>query len=113
MSKQQFDVNYWGLISTTQQFFPLLRAGKGTIVNIGSAVNFVPGPYTSSYRSTKAAVEVLSHAMRAEMEPFGVHVVHVSAASFDLPSSLFTLIKTMLIEPNQGKPGIHPHPATR
>jgi short-subunit dehydrogenase len=77
MSKKQFDVNYWGVLSTTQQFFPLLRNGKGTIVNIGSAVNLVPGPYTSSYRSTKAAVEVLSHAMRAEMEPFGLHVVHV------------------------------------
>ena len=78
MSKQQFDVNYWGVLSTTQQFFPLLRKGKGTIVNIGSGVNLVPGPYASAYRSTKAAVEVLSHAMRMEMEPFGLHVVHVS-----------------------------------
>jgi len=80
MSKQQFDVNYWGLLSTTQQFFPLLRKGKGTIVNVGSAINLVPTPYTSPYRSTKAAVEVLSHAMRVEMEPFGLHVVHINLA---------------------------------
>lgn len=82
MSKQQFEVNYWGVLFTTQQFFPLLRNGKGTIVNIGSGINLVPGPYTSAYRSTKAAVEVLSHAMRVEMEPFGLHVVHVSTPSF-------------------------------
>jgi short-subunit dehydrogenase len=78
MSKQQFEVNYWGVLRTTQLFFPLLRNGKGTVVNIGSAITLAPGPYTSSYRSTKVALEALSHAMRMEMEPFGLHVVHVS-----------------------------------
>ena len=77
--KKTFDVNVFGVIATTQHFVPLLLWAKGTIVNIGSIARNIQGPYCSLYGGSKVALEMISHAMRCEMEPLGLHVVHVSS----------------------------------
>ena len=80
--KKLFDTNVFGLLSVTQSFAPLLFSAKGTIVNIGSIAALVAGPYASLYSGSKISVEYLSHAMRQEMEPFGLKVVHVRRSLF-------------------------------
>jgi len=77
--KKAFDINVFGVLSTTQAFAPLLLQEKGTIVNVGSMTGRIQGPYASPYGASKAALEMMSHAMRQEMEPLGLHVVHVSS----------------------------------
>jgi NADP-dependent 3-hydroxy acid dehydrogenase YdfG len=79
--KKVFDINLFGLLSVTQLCAPLLLQSKGTIVNIGSMAALMAGPYSSVYNGSKISVEYLSHAMRQEMEPFGLKVVHVSRLS--------------------------------
>jgi 1-acylglycerone phosphate reductase len=80
MVKKVFDINVFGVYSTTQNFAPLLLKAKGTIVNIGSIIARIHGAYASPYGASKAALEMISHAMRQEMEPLGMHVTHVSFA---------------------------------
>jgi 1-acylglycerone phosphate reductase len=86
--KKVYDVNVFGVLSTTQAFAPLLLRAKGTIVNIGSMTSKIQGPYASPYGGSKAALDMMSHAMRQEMEPFGVRVVHVCLLSFFFYMSL-------------------------
>ena len=81
-----FDINLFGLLSVTQHFAPLLLQAKGTIVNIGSIAAIMAGPYSSLYNGSKISAEYLSHAMRQEMEPLGLKVVHVCRASHFLSS---------------------------
>jgi 1-acylglycerone phosphate reductase len=72
-----FDINAFGVLSTTQHFAPLLIQAKGTIINVGSMTGRIQGPYASPYSASKAALEIMSHATRQEMEPFGMHTTHV------------------------------------
>jgi NAD(P)-dependent dehydrogenase (short-subunit alcohol dehydrogenase family) len=81
--RETFETNVIGVVSVTKTFAPLLLKSKGTIVNIGSMTGFIPGPYCSSYGGSKAALELLSHAMRQEMEPLGLKVVHVSCTRYN------------------------------
>ncbi|KAK3323371.1 hypothetical protein B0T19DRAFT_202112 [Cercophora scortea] len=75
-----FDVNFFGLLATTQAFAPLLVAAKGVIVNIGSGAGNLNMPYMSVYSASKAAVEIWGETLRVEMAPLGVRVVTVLTA---------------------------------
>jgi NAD(P)-dependent dehydrogenase (short-subunit alcohol dehydrogenase family) len=62
----------------------VLRAnGGGVIVNVTSSSVFVPMPFYSVYRASKAAVQALSESLRAEVAPFGIHVVEVLPGPVD------------------------------
>lgn len=74
--KRMFDINLFGLLAVTHHVTPLLKA-KGTIVNTESIADIMAGPYSSFYNGSKVSVEFLSHAMRQEMEPLSLKVVHV------------------------------------
>jgi 1-acylglycerone phosphate reductase len=44
-AKKMFDVNVWAVVTVTQAFSPLLIAGHGKILNIGSGVGYIPVPF--------------------------------------------------------------------
>ena len=44
-ARKVFDVNFWGVLSMTRAFVPLLRASKGTVVNVSSVGAVVHTPY--------------------------------------------------------------------
>jgi 1-acylglycerone phosphate reductase len=52
-AKKLFDVNFWGVIATTQAFAPLVIAAKGTIVNICSISGYVNAPWMSKLKSVQ------------------------------------------------------------
>lgn len=81
--KQNFEVNVFGLLAVTQAFFPLLREGKGTVVNQCSIASLQGGrqPFIGTYSATKAAVASLNDTMRVEFAPFGVKVCYISSSS--------------------------------
>lgn len=70
----QFEVNVFGLLQVTQQFLPLIRTGRGRIVNIGSIAGRVASPMVGPYCASKHAVEALTDALRLELAPWDLHV---------------------------------------
>ena len=73
--RTQYDTNVFGLMAVTRAFIPAMRErGAGRIVNVSSMGGRMTFPFMGAYNSTKYAVESLSDALRAELQPFGIHV---------------------------------------
>jgi len=71
--RRQFDTNVIGLIATTQQVLPHMRAAKsGTIINISSVGGKVTFPLMSLYHGTKFAVEGLTESLKYELDAIGI-----------------------------------------
>ncbi|XP_064104547.1 D-beta-hydroxybutyrate dehydrogenase, mitochondrial-like [Macrobrachium nipponense] len=68
------DVNFFGLVSATKSFLPLVRRAKGRVVNVSSMLGRMVYPMGSPYIATKYAVEAFSNCLRLEMRRWGVHV---------------------------------------
>lgn len=74
--RNDFQVNFFGMISLTQAILPGMRARKsGTIINIGSMAGKFAIPFQSIYVATKASVAGFSWALRNEVMNFGIKVV--------------------------------------
>ncbi|HET9598667.1 MAG TPA: SDR family oxidoreductase [Anaeromyxobacteraceae bacterium] len=80
-----FETNVHGLIELTRQALPLLRASKGTIVNVASVVADQPFPNMSVYSASKAAVLALSRSWAQELASDGVRVNAVSPGPIETP----------------------------
>ncbi|MEF8876457.1 MAG: SDR family oxidoreductase [Haloarculaceae archaeon] len=75
---RQFDVNVFGPHRLARAVLPHMReAGDGTIVNVSSVAGRVAAPGMGAYAGSKHAIEGMSDALRAEVEPFGLDVVVV------------------------------------
>jgi NAD(P)-dependent dehydrogenase (short-subunit alcohol dehydrogenase family) len=83
--RRQFEVNVIGQIAVTQAFLPLLRRGRGRIINMGSISGRLTTPFTGPYCSSKAALEALTTALRMELKPWGVAVSIVEPGVVDTP----------------------------
>ena len=75
--RQQFETNVFALVGVTGACFPLLRASKGLVVNIGSVSGVMTTPFAGAYCASKAAVHSLSDALRMELAPFSIEVMEV------------------------------------
>ncbi len=72
--RKQFEVNVIGQVAVTQAFLPLLRQGRGRIVNIGSIAGLAATPFIGPYSASKFALEALTDVMRLELRAWGIHV---------------------------------------
>jgi NAD(P)-dependent dehydrogenase (short-subunit alcohol dehydrogenase family) len=82
--ERQFDVNAFGPHRLVRAALPHMReAGDGTIVNVSSVVGKLSIPGSGAYAASKAALESMSDALRAEVEAFGVDVVVVAPGPVD------------------------------
>ncbi|UUY06427.1 SDR family oxidoreductase [Pseudomonas sp. J452] len=75
--RQQFETNVFSLVELTRACFPLLRASRGLVVNIGSISSVLVTPFAGTYCASKAAVHALSDALRMELAPFAIAVMEV------------------------------------
>lgn len=75
--RQQFETNVFSLVELTRACFPLLRASRGLVVNIGSISSVLFTPFAGAYCASKAAVHALSCSLRLELAPFGVQLMEV------------------------------------
>lgn len=72
--REQIEVNLIGAVRVSRAFLPLLRRSRGRIVNVGSLTARMTFPFGGPYSASKAALAAMSHAMRRELRPHGVHV---------------------------------------
>jgi NAD(P)-dependent dehydrogenase (short-subunit alcohol dehydrogenase family) len=78
-----FDVNFFAVVALTRAAIPLLRAGHGHVVHIGSIGGRVASPGLGPYSASKHALEALAESQRLEFARSG------------------TPIKVSLIEPGE------------
>lgn len=83
--QKQFEVNVTGQIRVTQAFLPLIRKGKGRIVNMGSIAGKSTLPFTGPYNASKHAFEALTDALRMELYPWGIHVAIIEPGVISTP----------------------------
>jgi NAD(P)-dependent dehydrogenase (short-subunit alcohol dehydrogenase family) len=72
--RDQLDLNVIAQVAVTQAMMPLLRAAKGTIINVTSVGGKLTGAMLGAYNASKFAMEAISDVFRVELAPFGVKV---------------------------------------
>lgn len=84
--RAEFEVNVLGLLRLSQLVLPQMRRRRsGRIIHIGSVGGLFTAPGAGGYHMSKYAVESLSDAMRAEVAPFGVHIILVEPTGVRTP----------------------------
>jgi NAD(P)-dependent dehydrogenase (short-subunit alcohol dehydrogenase family) len=83
--RTQLEVNVIGQIAVTQAFLPLLRRGRGRIVNMGSIAGRGTIPLLGPYSASKFALEALTDALRMELQPWGIHVSIIEPGAIATP----------------------------
>jgi NAD(P)-dependent dehydrogenase (short-subunit alcohol dehydrogenase family) len=81
--KQQFDVNFFGLIEVTRAVLPIMRQHKtGIIINVSSVGGRLTFPFCSLYHASKFAVEGLTESMQYELNPLGIRLKIVEPGGY-------------------------------
>ena len=83
--RHAFEVNFFGLIAVTQAFLPVLRLGRGRIVNMSSISGLVAAPFLTPYTTSKWALEALSDALRVELDPWKIQVAVIEPGAINTP----------------------------
>ena len=90
-ARMQLEVNYLGIVSSTQTFAPILaRNGGGAFINVLSALSWVAMPLLTTYAASKAAAWSYTNAARVQLKQQGTQVVgvYVRFADTDLTAPL-------------------------
>jgi len=117
----EVNINVGGVIRMTSAFIDILTANEGTVINVSSALAFVPLPSAPIYCATKSAVHSYTQSLRFQLEETGVEVIELmppavkTALTADLPEgdgvTLITtdeLIKQSFAALKAGKVEIRP-----
>ena len=83
--RRQLEINVVGQVAVTQAFLPLIRAGRGRIVNMGSISGRMATPFTGAYAASKFALEAMTDALRLELAPWGIAVSIVEPGAVATP----------------------------
>jgi NAD(P)-dependent dehydrogenase (short-subunit alcohol dehydrogenase family) len=76
--RQQFEVNYFGVLRVTRAVIPLMRPRRqGKIINISSISGLTASPCYGAYNASKWALEAFSESLRYELGFFGIDVLLV------------------------------------
>ncbi len=86
----EMNINVGGVIGMTSAFIDILTTNKGTVINVSSALAFVPLPAAPIYSATKAAVHSYTQSLRFQLEETGVEVIEImpSGTKTDLAAGL-------------------------
>lgn len=73
--RDQFEVNFFGLIYLTQLVLPMMRIRKsGHIINVSSVGSFISTPTLGYYGATKAVLDKISEVLAQEVGKYGIKV---------------------------------------
>ena len=80
--REEFEVNFFGSLRLTQMVLPhMIKRKRGKIINISSVSAKVSILMYGWYSASKAAMEMVSDALRMEVKPFGIDVIVVEPGS--------------------------------
>ena len=89
MSMNEFDkvfgVNVRGPVELTKQALPLLKATKGNVINISTAIVYKPMANMSPYAGSKAALNMLTRVWAKELASEGIRVNSVGVGPIETP----------------------------
>jgi NAD(P)-dependent dehydrogenase (short-subunit alcohol dehydrogenase family) len=81
--RRMYDTNVFGLLNVTRAVLPVMRAQRsGHIVNMSSVGGYRAGAGFGVYSSTKFAVEGITEALYAELNPLGIRATVVEPGYF-------------------------------
>ncbi len=83
--RKQLEVNVIGPAAVTQAMLPLIRKGRGRIVNVSSVSGLVAAPYIGASAASKHALEAMSDSLRVELRNFNIPVSLVEPADVATP----------------------------
>lgn len=83
--RRQFEVNFIGQVAFTQACLPLLRAGRGRVINVSSISGKVAAPLLVPYSASKFALEAFTDGLRRELSPWKLPIVSIVAGSIATP----------------------------
>jgi uncharacterized oxidoreductase len=95
----EIEINVNGTIRTTSALMDVIRANRGTIINVSSALAFVPLTSAPIYCAAKAAIHSYTSSLRFQLKDAGVHVVEL------MPPAVKTELSADLSEGNGFKLG--------
>src|SRR5262245_44834305 len=72
--RRQLEVNLVGQVAVTQAFLPLIRKGRGRIVNVGSIGGRLVLPLHGAYSASKFGIEAITDALRLELRQWRIPV---------------------------------------
>ena len=81
--RRQFEVNVFGPARVTRAFLPLLRAGRGRLVNVTAPTARLPVPFLGALSASKMSLQGLSDAWRVELAHWGIKVVIVEPGAME------------------------------
>lgn len=78
-----YETNFFGPVALIQAVLPGMRSRReGAIVNVSSIGAVRTGAASGYYASTKAALELMSEGLAAELKPLGIRVMIVEPGAF-------------------------------
>jgi len=83
--REQLEVNVVGQVAVIQAFMPLLRQGRGRIVNISSVGGRSVLPFQGAYSASKHALEAISDALRLELREWAIQVAIIEPGAIRTP----------------------------
>ena len=103
--REQLEVNLVGHLAVIQAFLPLVRRGRGRIVNVGSIGGRLVLPVHGAYSASKFGMEALSDALRLELRQWRIPVSHVDPGATDTAIFGKTLTEIDALETTLGAEG--------
>src|SRR5205823_5598244 len=73
----EMNINVGGVIGMTSALIDILTANKGTLINVSSALAFVPLPSAPIYSASKAAIHSYTQSLRFQLEETGIEVIEL------------------------------------
>lgn len=80
---RMFETNFFGPVALIQAVLPAMRARhEGAVINVSSIGAVRTGAASGYYAATKAALELMSEGLAAELKPLGIKVMIVEPGAF-------------------------------
>lgn len=73
----EMNINVGGVVRMTSAFIDLLKINKGTLINVSSALAYVPLACLPIYCATKAAIHSYTQSLRFQLEDTDVEVIEL------------------------------------
>lgn len=107
--RYQFDVNTFGPAYVVAAFLPLLRAGRGRVINISAQTARVPVPFLAPLVGSKAALSSMSDALRLELAAWAIPVcvIEPGATQTEIFAKAAAAAQSSLTRADQGLAGLY------